>query len=276
MKLPRFTSGDVGRLNFSHLNEAFDRIETEFARIACSDRAQEETSVIAQIMERQAIVIGTDPNTNNPVYANIYSWQEIERDEVGRFNVKANGLNSGGQDNPFDAPAIQLADVRDQSVKETLALGESVILVPRISSSGVRYWIITRIFPFKRVLLRINNATEIRSQDNPSQEIGLWRYSCSRVRIRLRESATPGLSEPYAEVVDDGGDYWMWNSCELLRDFPASNQWGVGFLPTRAPVRRKALRSGLVVEATYSADVMVVPGLGFGYVCSVPNGYQYS
>jgi hypothetical protein len=92
MQLPRFTSGEVGRLTFAHLNEAFSALENLEREAEMNRRAQQSRDRVLT-----ARVTGSQ--------GQLYSWVEVHRDG-GVYVTKPDGQTSGDSSNPFAFPIV--------------------------------------------------------------------------------------------------------------------------------------------------------------------------
>ena len=265
MKLPRFTSGNFGRLEFAHLNEAFDRIEESFARIAVRSRVEDESTLIVQLTAVRSVAVSDNQ------FVNEYAWKEIERNEIGDFVLKTSGLTSGHSDDPYLSPAVQMQ--RTGTPIDVVEVGDYVALAPRTASDGSRYLVILRSLTSKSGLLQISGASQIVSATGGTKPI--WRYSARRVRIRQMNVGQP-IPLPYIEYLPPPNDAptVLFNSAEFVDD-GGDGTFGVGFIPIGTPEYRLPLKNGLVVSATLSPDVQQQIGVNIGWVCCVPNGYKY-
>ena len=79
MTLPRFTSGKVGNLEFSHLNEAFDILEGKQAAIR-SRREPADAALLVRLIQKNA--------------AGAFSWSEMTRKDDGTFEAVNGGVAS--------------------------------------------------------------------------------------------------------------------------------------------------------------------------------------
>jgi hypothetical protein len=237
MALPRFTSGRVGNLEFSHLNEAFDRIESNRGgEKAMSRRAEYEWLYVVLLSESAPV-----PDQ----ISNRWSWKEIDRDPTtGGFSERVGGRSSFGADNdPFALPAISISGTQSYST------GDLVLIRIMRFPNGKPFALIVKPTGSDVAMFEITNSTGI--------GLGRWRYTA-----HLRSFG----SEWFVSASDT--DYTLHNGCENTVD--TGNTIGVGTVkPNSASAIRQPVRNGTIVMATFSASgwVFSIPN-GYSFSCA--------
>lgn len=245
MTLPRFTSGKVGNLEFSHLNEAFDAIDG-------MDRTQRASRNRRKIPNLVLARLGSQDQSPNGFGG--WSWVEVYWNGGGEGAITVpGGLSSGApagepDANPYMLPAF--------SIEPTgFAMGEVVLLVPshraRFAAAPEPYMLIVRTLPSVTRAFEIVNAEGI--------ALGRWKYTG-------RERRWDVIQNLWVPVGGAPVDVTLLNSCENAVDAPGNI--GVGStLPGSVPQPvRQRIKDGTVVMATAS---------NINYVFSVPNGYAF-
>lgn len=245
MTLPRFTSGKVGNLEFSHLNEAFDAIDGMDRMMGASKQRRKMPNIVLARLGNQ---------DQRPEGFGGWSWVEVYWNFGSDLAYTVpGGLSSGSPDgepnpNPYLLPAVSLEPTAFRT-------GEVVLLIPshraRFNAAPDPIMLIVRTLPSVTRAFEIVDAVGI--------SLGRWRYIG-------RERKWDGLTNAWVAVEANEQDANLLNSCENAVDTPGNI--GVGStlpLSVPQPVRQR-IKNGTVVMATASNT---------NYVFSVPNGYAF-
>lgn len=237
MTLPRFTSGRVGNLEFSHLNEAFDRIE--------SGRTGEKPARRPSEYEWLYVVLLNAAGPSENQMSGRWSWREIQRDPAtGSYAELEGGRSSVGADNdPFAVPAISISGTQAYNT------GDLVLIRLMRFPDGKPFALIVRPTGSDVAMFEIIDSTSI--------GLGRWRYTA-----RLRSFA----SEWFASSSDT--DFMLYNGCENTTD--TGNTIGVGTIkPNSASAIRQPVRNGTIVMATYAGTAwsFSIPN-GYSFSCA--------
>jgi hypothetical protein len=245
MTLPRFTSGKVGNLDFSHLNEAFGVIDGLDRTSGLSRRVRKMPNIVVARLGNQ---------DQSPEGFGAWAWTEVYWNFGGDLAVTVpGGLTSGSpagepNPNPYLLPAVSLEPTAFRT-------GEVVLLVPshraRFNAAPESIMLIVRTLPSVTRAFEIVNAVGI--------SLGRWRYIG-------RERRWDGVNNAWVAAEVNDQDVNLLNSVENAVDTPGNI--GVGStLPGSVPQPvRQRIKNGTVVMATASNAF---------YVFSVPNGYAF-
>lgn len=236
MTLPRFTSGKVGKLEFHHLNEAFDRIENVEPLMPPSTR---------QILGRVILArVNALSGTGN---ATIGSFQEVAVTSPGT-NIYAavnGGVSSTVGGNAFGAPIVFPVS----------AAGSIVPVLGHIAADGKLYF---RECSATSASASVRVGEVISSIEIVSNK--MWYYQLQDVAITNIQQGT------YQNIT--GSFFQALNGCEQPSDAPSQRLIGVGTIHVAGSLAtRQKIRNGTIV--------VCVPS-GNGFVFSVPNGYSFS
>ena len=245
MTLPRFTSGKVGNLDFSHLNEVFGVIDGLDRTSAGAKSARRTPSTVVARLGNQ--------DQSGSGFGG-WSWEEVYWNYGSDLAVTVpGGLTSGSpagepNPNPYLLPAVSLEPTAFRT-------GEVVLLLPthraRFNNAPDAVMLIIRTLPSVTRAFEIVNAVGI--------SLGRWRYIG-------RERKWDGLNNAWVAAEVNEQDVNLLNSVENAVDTPGN--MGVGStLPGSVPQPvRQRIKNGTVVMATASNAF---------YVFSVPNGYAF-
>ena len=244
MTLPRFTSGSVGNLNFSHLNEAFGYIDLE--------RGSDEMPGMPATDPKLPLVVASITGRDTGTIGN-HSWKEIAWSGSQWTDVDG-GRSSTVGENAFAYPARTIAGTE-------LATGSQVTLVPKRTSAGAAYYLALSPPETPTRMVRINGVNQVIIANR------MWSYNV-RV-VNWDPSAIGGpqwvqVQEPYPQVA--------FNGCENAIDDASALSIGVG---TVLPVvgsqsglaNRMPIKTGTVVLARQKSTST--------FEFSIPNGYRF-
>lgn len=242
MPLPRFTSGQVGSLEFSHLNEAFDRIET----MSTSPEAAAKTSsaaparvIVAKILAKQ----GTGATE-------VGSFEEVSLTSPtsGEYEAVPGGIKSTDGTNPYNAPVV--APVSQ--------VGSIVTLLASVAKDGKLHFREFAPHGSEGEMYRVVDAVEAESSYENSKR---WKYTLQPVVVNSIgnwNDASPNLFEGFngAENAVDG----VLGSTRFI---------GVGSaIPANTNATRERIKNGVVVGPCRVSN---------GYlVFSLTNGYRFT
>lgn len=236
MTLPRFTSGQFGRLDFSHLNDAFGYIDLQ--------RGSESKPVDAadgKLPLVLAIIGSYDAATKR------HAWSEAVIDANGTVVTLSGGRRSTANGDPFAFPAFT-PDGQQASV------GSAVTLVPkRTKTGGIAYLVVSGSAAGTVNTLIVQGVQQV---IHPQR---MWVY---QVRQAAWEFTPPFNWQSTGSVM------YALNGCENAVD-QAGVSIGVGTvvpIGVSASAVRQPIKNGTVVVATM---------VGTTWVFSVPNGYRY-
>lgn len=236
MTLPRFTSGSVGRLEFSHLNQAFAAIDEREASLHPSSIATESASgtrlplIVAKITGRSG---------------ENHSWVEVKR-EASNWSVLDGGRTSTLNADAYAFPAITTdgIPVPNDSI---------VMLIPKRSKTGSILYLALNPGAGTIQPVRIESFEVITNNKQ-------WRYTAKAVTVTA--SGTP-LIPTYAA---SGNPFVLFNTVEDIAD--TTTIYGVGsYKNANFTITRMPLRVGLIVNATKVSSSV--------WITSTPNGYKY-
>lgn len=236
MTLPRFTSGRVGNLEFSHLNEAFAAID-DMSRASGETRRMRPT--IGSMVVAQIGVAGI---------SNQYAWYEVTIGIDGAATVIPGGLSSGA---PFPQPNPDPYLLPAVSIDGTaFGVGDIVLLSPARRTDGTSYMAIVKPVGSTVRPYEIVDAVGI--------SLGRWRYTGARRRWDELQSAW---------VADGSSDtITMLNGAENAVDTPGHIGLG-STLPGSVPQPvRQRIKNGTVVTPTNTGGVLTF---------CIPNGYAF-
>lgn len=232
MTLPRFTSGKVGNLEFSHLNEAFDILEGKQAAIR-SRREPADAALLVRLIQKNA--------------AGAFSWSEMTRKDDGTFEAVNGGVASTKDGDAFHYPAISLSG--------GAIAGDTVIIEPRRTKQGKLYYTIATSGG------TVTRAFQIVSSVAHASRPDMWAY----VGKTVESVQTPGTGAQW--VATSQLEYVLLNGAENPSD---GNSIGVGTVPPSGTLStRRAIKPGTVVMASYSGNnwVFSIPN-GYSFVCT--------
>lgn len=232
MTLPRFTSGQVGKLTFFHLNEAFDRIETVSA---------DQSKPFNQILGR--VILAKITGHSGSGSSRVGSFVEVSANAIPptSYTILSGGVTSNG----FAAPIVSPVSAVDSIVP----------ILGHVSSNGKLYFRECSAPPLVR-LGSINSAAQIGT-------FSKWIYTLTSVAI---DSLNQGTF-----AADTTGTFQALNGCENPGDIFANRQIGVGTIYpsaiTTSPVR-KPIKTGTVVLCVLSGTdyVFSIPN-GYEFTC---------
>lgn len=242
MTLPRFTSGQVGSLEFSHLNEAFERIEAlsaspEVAAMKASDRT--DRVIVAKILAKQ----GTGSQE-------VGSFEEVALTSPtsGEYEAIPGGIKSTDGTNPYNAPIVAPVS----------PVGSIVTLLASVAKNGKLHFREFAPHGGEGEMYKVVDAVEAESSYENSRR---WKYTLQPVSVTSAGSwadASPNLFEGFngAENAVDG----VLGSTRYI---------GVGSaIPANTNASRERIKNGVVVGPCRRSN---------GYlVFSLTNGYRFT
>lgn len=213
MTLPRFTSGRVGNLDYSNLNEAFDRIEAKDA--ARMERKGPTPQVIL------ARLVSKDAQER-------FAWSEVVRLDDGTYEPVLRGVTSSKDGDPYRYPAI--------STTGGAQVNDVVLISPRRTKTGRLYYTIaTSAGTVTRAFIIVGSIPHATRSD-------AWSYLGRVARIVIQ----PGIGQVWQQV--DAAEYVLVNGAENPVD---GTYIGVGTIaPVGVSAVRNPIRAGTVVMAS--------------------------
>ena len=235
MTLPRFTSGKVGKLEFHHLNEAFDRIENVDPSMPAATR---------QILGR--VILARVTGTSGTGNATKGSFQEVAVTTPGSntYNAVAGGVSSTVGADAFGAPIVFPVS----------AVNSIVPVLGHVAADGKLYFRECSATSASASVRagRITQATQITANTK-------WLYTLTDVQIQ-----TLATAQYQATGV---GSFQALNGCEEAVDVPANRNIGVGTVHVAgSTATRQPIKNDTIVVCIPTAN---------GFVFSVPNGYSF-
>lgn len=243
MTLPRFTQGQIGRLSFSDLNSAFEKIDD-------INRSTDATSTQSRLAGDVLIgtIIAEQQGTGK------FSFIEVVRDSTagtsGYSSVQNNGLptsrtSSNGVDD-YAYPVLATAGI-------TPVVGSTYLLLAQYTTGGQLYY---APVTFGSGLGQGSFASIVSSVSAGSNR---WLYTVATAQWN-------SLNNDW--LVSGFNQFSAYNSCEWAVD---STSYGVGFIPAGNPsqVIRQPIKAGTVVTVEKASSIL--PGV---VIFSVPNGYR--
>jgi hypothetical protein len=235
MTLPRFTSGKVGRLEFHHLNEAFDRIENVDPSMP---------SGVRQILGRVILArVQGQTGSGNAIKG---SFVEVAVTNPGSddYSAVVGGVTSTVNGDAFGAPIVFPVP----------PIGSVVPILGHVAANGQLY--------FRQCAAASSSASVRAGRITAATQItanAKWLYTLNDVQVKTIGTAIYELTGV--------GAFQALNGCEEPVDAPATRNIGVGTIHV---VGSTATRQPIKVDTI----VVCIPTLG-GYVFSVPNGYSF-
>ena len=242
MTLPRFTSGQIGRLSFSDLNEAFDRIEempTMSGKPSASLVNQPAIVFIARVTATQ----GEDQDKRG-------AWEEVSLRDLFNdiYDPVSGGMTSSDGQSAYAIPLMP-------PVPE---VGTVFVAVAHTTTEGKHY--ITQFLAKAPVLMGLVISHEVIDAGPDDRK---WKYT-------LREASFDFNSEQQTGGWGSSGDTFIaFNGCENPTDrFPDQRNIGVGSKHTAYTAERMPIKLGSIVQCHKAPQ-------GDFYYFSVPNGYAF-
>lgn len=234
MTLPRFTSGKVGKLEFHHLNEAFDRIENVDPSMPAGTRQMLGRVILAKILQHSTIG-----------GLKVASFVEVAASSVppSSYTAVAGGVTSNVGANQFGAPVVTPLSPVDSIVP----------LLGHVSADGKLYF------------RECSSPAQIRTgkiTSNANISSGKWKYTLTEVVV---DSETTGLFVP-----SGAGSFTAFNGCEEPTDVVATRNIGVGTIhpatssATRQPIKNDTIALCVLSGASY---VFSIPN-GYQFACT--------
>jgi hypothetical protein len=235
MDLPRFTSGRVGKLDFSHINEVFDFVEEQTASSA-PRRLPRDNVILARL-------ISTEGDTGN------WAWQEIAYDEAFNVIVLPDGLSSSFDGNPIAYPA--------RAPGGGAFVNAVVALKPWRRTDGALFYLVLNAKGTTAATFRITTV-----YPGPSRP-DVWSYGARMVDSTPWQGSAPLWSDVSSY------EYQLMNGCENPSD--NLNNIGVGTVLPGGSAERRSIKVGTVVTAIQSpskwfAFHFAVPN-GYAFSC---------
>lgn len=236
MTLPRFTSGQVGRLEFSHLNDAFGYID-----LARGEPGR-DPSTDPQKLPLVLALIGTYDSTTKR-----HAWSEATIDSSGTAVALDGGRNSTSNGDQYAFPAMT-AD------GQQAATGSAVTLVPKRRTDGSLIYVVV-----SGVQSSSTNTLIVQGVQQVIHDGRMWVY---QVRQAIFEFTPPFNWQSTGSVM------YALNACENAVDQPGVSI-GVG---TVVPVGVSASATRMPIK---NGTVVVGMLRGSTWIFSIPNGYRY-
>lgn len=235
MSLPRFTSGSVGNLNFSHLNDAFGYID--LARNEQTDRPSRQNETLPLIVAK---ITQSDSDGN-------HKWKEVALSGNAYVDLE-NGRSSGDS---FEFPARTM----DGS---TIPDGANVILVSKRKTDGSIYFLILGTEGGDTRMIRILAVNQV------IRPLAMWSYWVAPVVFDAGAIGGPAWIGS-----TQTGQAVALNGCE--NPFDNNAQIGVGtIVPSGVTFARQPIRAGTVCLARIVSPSVYhfsIPN-GYSYTCS--------
>lgn len=238
MTLPKFTAGQVGKLEFHHLNEAFERIE----------RLDGNPALVASsgpVLGRVILVrITGQTGSGNAIKG---SFQEVALSTIGSNSYVAvtGGVTSTVSGDAYGAPIVFPCS----------AVGTIVPVLGHIAANGKLYF---------RECAGVSAGGAVRAgKITGSTQItagAKWLYTLTDVKVNVLASGTYNGTGV--------GNFQALNGCEEAIDVPVERKIGVGTIHVSGSTAvRQPIKNDTIVVCTET--------LG-GFVFSVPNGYAFT
>lgn len=232
MTLPRFTSGRVGNLDYSHLNEAFDMLDGKSAERV--DRRQPRAQpLLAKLLDRNQ--------------SGLFSWSEMVRNDDGTYQAATNGLSSTKMGDAYRFPAVSLSG--------GAMVGDVVIIEPRRTKQGKLYYTIqSGAGTVTRAFIIVSSVPHATRTD-------AWAY----IGKTVESVFSPGFGQQWSTTSQV--EFVLLNGCENASD---GSSIGVGTVPPTGVVStRRPIKPGTVVTASnINGDwIFSVPN-GYQFVCT--------
>lgn len=237
MTLPRFTSGSIGKLTFSHLNEVFDLIESisgspEMAQAARNAAASR--MIVAKVLAKQgsgASEVGS------------FEQVSLTSPTSDVYEAVDGGVKSTDGTNAFAAPIV--APVSSVGTIVTLLAHRSkdgALCFREVGreTGGPKFYKIVAYEP-------LSTAPQKKT----------WKYTLQPVR-----------STGSSWVADIGSEMFGYNGAEEALDDPASRRIGMNTFHVAATADRQPIPVGVVVGACRIDNGVVE--------FSIPNGYAFN
>lgn len=216
MTLPRFTAGNVGRLTFQHLNDAFETLDG-IDRIAGgegSDIVTRGRAITARVTAQQ----GSN-----------YAWFETVR-ENGAFVQYANGRSSSSGGNTYANPLIAFGSL-------TPSIGSDVVIFPIYDRTGSLVYV-----PVAASAGGETFAAAVGSAPVALIPLQRWRYTVTEVAWNPTSNAW--------QTVSGGRVVQAYNGAENPSDQPnLPIGVGQGRGPTTS-VERQPIKGSVVVQVS--------------------------
>ena len=235
MTLPKFTAGQVGKLEFHHLNEAFERIERLDGNPAL-------VTASGPVLGRTILVrITGQSGTGNSIRG---SFEEVALSSVGSntYFAVGGGVKSTVSGDSYGAPIVFPCS----------AVGSIVPVLGHIAANGKLYFRECSSPTLMR-LGRINAAAQIGSS-------GKFIYTLVEVSI-------DNFNQGTFATVGSGLIFYALNGCEQPVDL--NREIGVGTIyPLGGTAYRKPIKNGTVVSCMPSGSdyIFSIPN-GYEFVC---------
>ena len=210
MTLPRFNSGSVGALSFSHLNEAFDIIEGVSPQSPPFGELADSLMVLAQLGQATS---------------GAYQWAEVVLKDDGTYEPLVGGRSSSLAGDEIAAPAFALDG-------GSYTVGSTVLLTPKRTKEGKSWWaIVSSISGGPKAMILTGTGVSFGN--------GFWSYTARLANIQFTAqnvwTATP-----------TGPEYVILNLAEFRTD--TDGRIGMGTIPPNGVTSvRQPIRAGTVV-----------------------------
>jgi hypothetical protein len=241
MQLPRFTSGEVGRLTFAHLNDLFARLE------ALEAAARNPLGVAGT---RGRVVTARVTQQSSP---GVYRWVEVERNG-NAWTDKPDGLSSKDGATPPNEDAFPIIG----AILEPAPI--PIVISPQYKQDGSLFYSPTAPGAEGFAFYKVTNFANL--------ELGKrWTYTLKKQKIGLVNNVATWQND------DSAANVVGLNGAENRTDPPymtATNDlYGVGWArPQGGYVQsRNPIQIGIVVAA------QPIPGSSY-YGFSMGNGYS--
>jgi hypothetical protein len=237
MTLPKFTAGQVGKLEFHHLNEAFERIERldgNPALVAASGPVLGRV-ILVEVLAR-----------NGSAGAVRGSFKEVALSTVGSNSYVAvsGGVTSTVSGDAFGAPIVFPCP----------PVGAIVPVLGHIAANGKLYFRECSS-PASVRLGKISSSAQIGTSSK-------WIYNLTEVVVNNFSQGT------YTSA--GAGSFQALNGCEEPADVVANRNIGVGTIyPTGATASRKAIKNDTIVLCLLAGTdyVFSIPN-GYEFACT--------
>jgi hypothetical protein len=252
MTLPRFTSGQVGRLDFAALNEAFGYIDEARGLSPPSASSPKDSGVLFARIGQTGEQLGVTVPPSRALQFVGHYWNEVVS-TAGSWEALEGGRSSGSltTGTPADAVRFPALSITGKTLDENVV----AVLFPQMTRATSQFpsslFYAAVQIPEGPQPMRIDGSTPI------SGSVGRWTYSVTK-------TAWNGFTKTF-NAVSPAVSGSAYNSLELLADGTPANSFGVGSIkPATASVTRQPIKTGAVVMCSQ---------LGGSWHFSVPNGY---
>lgn len=256
MTLPRFTSGQFGRLDFSHLNDAFGYIDEMRGTSPATAPTPKDSGVLFARIGDTGAGLGVQAGPNTALQFVGHYWNEVVSTGSG-WEPFEGGRASGSLTTGIPVDAVQFPAL--SLTGKTLEQDVVAILFPQMTRPTDQFP--ARLFFAAVQISEGPQPMKVYGNEPIENAVGRWRYDL--VRQRWNNS-----TKSYVDVDEGGvGTVDGYNTVETAIDNVPIESFGVGSTRgTGFTVFRRPIKDGTVVMATQLSSQT--------WHFSVPNGYS--